>query len=190
MVSDARSELRKRMARNTSQPLLALSYKSAVLSVCGVPVKVGEKQYPKLKALQTRLDGKGVAYDTYGYTIVRVYWNFCKEHGMNLVPLKIFCGKAAWERFCNILDSTVEISSEHDEQWSEMVHKELSAAQMYIGAQIRGRAVTLSQMRKLAGQPEPSADVVAEAQRLLSESTGTKGTYDEMILSLIERRKK
>ena len=185
------SELKKRMGKVAAQPLLALSYKAAVMSICGVPIKVSEKKYPALRALQKKLDDLSVAYDTYAWSIVRVYWDFCKGKGMRSVPLSIFCGKAAWSKFTEILESTVEITTDHDEQWSRMVHAELNAAQMYIGAQLRRRAqITLSMMRRGANQPDPRPEVVAEVQRLLGEIYGVSGTYDEIIVALMKRRKR
>ena len=189
MNEDMKAELKKRMDKTTSQPLLALSYKAAVMSICGVPVQIAEKHYPRLRAVQKKLDDLNVAYDTYAWTIVKVYWNFCKSKDMRSVPLNIFCGKKAWVRFLKILESTVEISTDNDEQWSRMVHAELNAARMYIGGQVSRKMVTLSQMRRGAGQPNPRPEVVTEVERLLGETFGVSGTYDEMIMALYKRRK-
>ena len=190
MNETMRDELKKRMSKTASQPLLALSYKSAVMSICGVPTRIAEKDYSRLRSVQKKLDDLNVAYDTYAWTIVKVYWDFCKGKDMRSVPLNIFCGKKAWERFLKILESTVEITTDHDEQWSRMVHAELNAARMYIGGQVSRKMVTLSQMRWGAGQPSPRPEVVAEVERLLGETFGVSGTYDEIIYALIERRKR
>jgi len=188
MNEEMKAELKKRLDKTASQPLLALSYKAAVMSICGVPTRIAEKNYPRLRAVQKKLDDLNVAYDTYAWTIVKVYWDFCKGKDMRSVPLNIFCGTKAWERFLKILESTVEISTEHDEQWSRMVHAELNAARMYIGAQVSRKMVTLSQMRRGAGQSSPRPEVVAEVERLLGETYGISGTYDEIIVALYKRR--
>jgi len=189
MNKTMRDELKAKMGKVKAQPLLALAYKSAVMSTCGVPVRIAHKSYPPLQALQKKLDDLPVAYETYAYAVVKMYWPWCRDKGMRTVPLRILCGKAAWKRFTDLLETTVDLPTEHQEQWAEMVHAELNAARMYIGAQLNRRLVSIGQIRKMSKWPEPIPDVVAEVERLLAETYGVSGSYDEIIMALMKRRK-
>jgi hypothetical protein len=196
-MTDLQAQIAKSLGRKKSQPvpLLGYSYQGAVNTICGAPVQIAQKFYAPLKAMMTKLDELVVAYDTFSYTVVQSYWPWCRDQlHMRIVPLKIFCGKAAWDKFAELNESTVKLPTPNEAEWSDMVHKELNAARMYIGAQVnrtlkKGKIVTLTDAREMAHQLNPPEAVVIEAEKLLQMAYGVEGSYNTIITTLMDRRK-
>lgn len=134
--SSMRATLRKR-----AQPPLVLSYTNAVQFVCATYVTVSNKTHPRFIARQKQLDDIDISYDKYAFTVVKSWWEWCRGKGMKNVPINIFCGKKAWNRFLDMQDSTVRLDTTLQEDWSRSVHMELSAAQVYIGSMLTKRTV-------------------------------------------------
>lgn len=176
--------------QKTLEPALAYSYRAACINICRVQhINISKKDHPKILDRQRMLDAKGIAYDTYAYTVVKTYWQWAKEKGMKVIPISMFCGDAAWERFCELEDSTVRLETASDEHWNLAVHSELMAAKMYIGGKLDFRfALTLDLAREFAHSVDPSRSVIAEVERLVGMMYGVEGSYNEIARELKERR--
>jgi hypothetical protein len=152
-------------------------------------VGIKKTDHPRILERQQMLDEEGIAYDTYAYTVVKAYWKWAKSKGMKVIPIAMFCGDAAWEKFCEIEASTVKLETAGDEHWNLAVHSELMAAKMYISGKLDFRfALVLGLAREFAHSVDPSPSVVAEVERLVGMVYGVEGSYDEIAKELKRRR--
>jgi hypothetical protein len=172
-------------------PALAYSYQSALSEICGVHNRsFKQADFDKILERQRMLDDLGVAYDSFAYTVVKSWYTWCKTQGIHGVPLNIFLGENAWERFLKMRDSTVKLDTPGEGQRNLAIHNELTAAKLYIDARLNRRfAMTLGIARSMmqAGEPEP--DIVEEVETLLSMVYGCSGDYDTIAKTLIRKRR-
>lgn len=171
--------------KKLAEPALAGSYRNAISAFCGASIQISEKDHPKFRARQTDLDGIDAAYDTYAYTVVKSWWPWCKKQGWRTVTVGIFCGKKAWARFTK---SYVRIESAAEDSWNILVHAEVMAARMYIGAQISKNSLPISQARRLA-RSDPTDEIVSETLKLLNLVFDmNEPNYDAIIKCILGRR--
>jgi hypothetical protein len=190
-MSDMRNRHGAQMMRlAVSVPAICTSYKDAVKDVCGRVVYVGKKEYARMRSLQKRLDNVGVAYDVYAYTVVRQWWEWCKSKGMHSVPVNVFCGNKAFDRFTETLEwqPTVSMETRADAIDNVAMHNELTAARMFVDWTIRGIDRPIREARKrlsaLTGPAimDPSDAIIVEVCGLLGNVYGCTNarTYDDI----------
>lgn len=187
-------DLKKAIARakglkpSSLAPALAYSYISAISTICHRRVQVGKKDFDRVRERQEQLDKLGEAYDSYAYTVVGAWHAWCKERGMNTIPLNIFLGNAAWIRFTETR-STVRLETPGDEHWNMAVHGEMMAAKLYVDARLNCQIMDLNLARQKAFcNSKPTKEVISEVERLLAEIYGCSGSYDEIAAELKRRR--
>lgn len=172
-------------------PALAYSYQSALSEICGIHNRnFKQADFDKILERQRKLDEIGVAYDSFAYTVVKSWYEWCKTQGMHGVPLNIFLGERAWKRFLKMQDSTVRLDTPGEGHRNLAIHNELMAAKMYIDAKLSRRfAMTLPIVRSMVQAEDPEPDVVEEVESLLSMVYGCTGDYDAIAKELIRKRR-
>jgi len=175
-------------------PPLVSAYKSAVTQTCFLGsannFNVSAKDYPKFVARQKQLDSIRCSYDRYAITAVIAWWGWCKSHGMRAVPVSLFCGKKSWERFLKIYESTVEVQTPVEDDFSKLVYFEYRVAQLYVGNMMTGGMEPVSMIRKMLKVDPPIASVQKEVLYLLSLQYGSLiESYDDLYYLLSNTEK-
>lgn len=107
---------------------------------------------------------------------------------MQTVSIGIFCGKKAWDRFLEMMDSTVRLTTASDDNWNAALHNEMTAARIYISTNLRKQAVSLKYLRHHLKCTNPREDIMTEALRLLNMAFDTNAqSYDDIIYDLAKR---
>ena len=176
-----------------SEPALCACYRQAIKAVCGRFVRIKDTDYPKFLARQRQLTKEGEAFDTYAYTVVKEWWPWCSQKKMGTVPVGIFCGPKAWSKYVSTRKH-VRIESPIDTDWNILVHNEMNAARIYIGAALRPAPMSIARARELSkGELHPSQEVIDEVVRLLNllyARDAEAETYDEIYQQIQPRKDK
>jgi len=171
-------------------PPLAQSYINAINHVCDRDVQVHNKYFRKLLGIQHKLDDLDVSYDDYAYSVVNTWWPWCKSKHMSSVPINVFCGAKAWNRFIKQHNGTVRIDKPSDDEFTAMVQDELTVAKYYIAAR---NSVTFRQARNALApylptiMPVPPRKVADAVVKLLAKQYDCPDakSYDDIIRALI-----
>ena len=134
-------------------PAIVPHYIDANKEVFGGKIYVHPASYSKLKVLQDELRERGIDYKHYTYTVIRLYGAWAKKYKRKQVPLSIFCGPKALERYLKLADKkSVEMRPTDD---GELLHSEITAATTYIELAV-------------SGEWQPMREVVTSIEQMLS----------------------
>ena len=149
-------------------PPLVTAYTHASDKICSRPIKVNIKHYSKFGELQHKLDVLEIPYDKFAHAVVGHWYGFCRSKGLSHVPVHIFCGPAAWNKFMSEHIVAVTSSVESTIQWHE--HQDITIAMLYIDSLLYGDnemsrpkvgAKALDTLRQLYHSSGPSLEAIA-----------------------------
>ena len=111
-------------------PQLVSHYTNATYKIFGKRVWVSTMDFSKFRVLEDDLREIGVSSKDYAYTVLAALQTWTKEHHMDHVPVQMFCGKFAFQKFMKVWKSeTISLAHVTD---AELKHSERMVAEMYI----------------------------------------------------------
>lgn len=115
-------------------PNLASFYIKAHEEIFNVRVFVPESKYGIFRVTEDDLREHGIWPMEYAYTVVRVLKSWAKSKSMSKIPINVFCGKFALDKFRKINESeTVDVIVKNvDNIEEELLHNELIVARLFI----------------------------------------------------------
>lgn len=133
---------------------LVVHYKNANHQVFVKTPYVPKKQYGKFLVLEDDLRELGIPPRDYAYTVVIMLKKWVMDHGMDTLPIKVFCGEWAMKKFLKVYESESVVIVDDDKD--RLLYTELLIARAYIYANGKnGNVVRLG-------------DIVEERKELLS----------------------
>lgn len=182
-----------------AEPVLLQVYRNAVRDTCGVKwVKVAKMHHPQFVALNTWLQQHGINPQQYIQSVVKTWWDWCKDNKMSIVPPSILYGQRAREYYLKRIhaSSMVKIDTRAQDIRSEQIYVEVMAAKCYMASNIlfmQGKLesshLLLEDSRRecalMSGYYDdytaPDSTVIAETLSLLNAQYGTVAKdYDEL----------
>lgn len=137
-MSTNRRVLKRNMSNSLTSsavPPLATAYVNAVESVCGRRPWLHGKYGSMFKKRQRQLSKLGVSIDEFASAVVKVWWPWCKDRNMKVVPVGLFVGDKAWSRFKDMVEQTyVSIDDNRLDELSDVIAYEHQCALLYIGS--------------------------------------------------------
>lgn len=138
--------------QSLSKTQLSRYYRQANEEVFGVSPFIRPEYESKFSVLEDDLREMGVSPKTYAFTVVRVLQPWARNKGMKTIPINVFCGKFAFDKFLKVHKTeTVEIVEEDD--FDKMLYSELLVVRAYIHANTKNGNVV--RLRKVVEELQP-----------------------------------
>jgi hypothetical protein len=126
--------------KSNDYPQLVLYYTKATEKIFGKKVWVSTMDFSKFRVLEDDLREIGASSKDYAYTVLSALQYWTKDHHMDYVPVGVFCGKFAFQKFGKIWKSeTVSLIDTPD---AELRHSERMVAEMLIARNMSGQVMT------------------------------------------------
>jgi len=140
------------MKMRNDYPQLVFHYTRATKKIYNKDVWVPTLEFPKFRVLEDDLREMEASSKDYAYTVLEILKTWVRNHHLSYVPVNVFCGDFAFNKFKKVYNSeTVRIEETSE---AELEHSERMVAEMYI-----------SKMNFLASV----SDIVNELEPLLSK---------------------
>jgi hypothetical protein len=173
-------------------PAILPHYLSANEEVFNRHVGIPPKDYNRLLTLQDELREHGIDYKDYAYTVVRLYGAWCKKWNRRQVPLSIFCGSRALQRYMKVAaKASVEMRPTGD---GKLLYSEMLVAHTYINWSLEGKwqpirnvmdevLVMLDRQWIVMFHEHKRGELVDKALELLCKEYGVKDAldYDDLV---------
>jgi len=141
----------------SGKPQLVAYYTLSMEDVYGVYSRVARKLYDRFFSKEKELIDKGVTPKDYAYGVAIMLEKWVKDKGFSSVPVNVFLGSWAWNKFMKVHDSvSVRIDNVTSDEDVGLLWSELLVARTYIQS-------SLVDNTRLS-------DVVEDLRPLLSES--------------------
>ncbi len=118
-------------SKQSSSSQLAEHYRNANGSVFGTFPFVRKEHYPKFLVMEDDLREDGISCKDYAYTVINIFRKWTIDKGMNYVPINVFLGKVAYNKFLKVYQSESVIIPTNDDK-DKMLYSELLVARAYI----------------------------------------------------------
>jgi hypothetical protein len=124
-------------------PQLVSFYISATKKVFGHGIRVSERNYSMFRVLEDDLRDIGADSREYAYTVMTMLKTWAKEHNMNFVPVKVFCGEFAYKKFLKVWKSETVVIEDSDD--FKLLYAERMVAEAFITDNMAGANRTFEQ---------------------------------------------
>jgi len=129
-------------------PQLVLAYTRATEKIYGKKVWVPTLEFSKFWVMEDDLREMGASPREYAYTVLKSLKSWAKSHGLDYVPIKVFLGKFAFNKFVKIWNSKTIVIDDDKNDETEVIHSELLVAEAFIEERLHGNNVSFDQTVK------------------------------------------